>query len=74
VSRLDRFAASLAGDGEMSERIYAFDWSKLASARLTMVRFLLANRFPLLLWWGPEYLSIYMMHIVRYSAPSIPGL
>jgi len=24
-----------------------------------MVRFLLANRFPLLLWWRPEYLSIY---------------
>jgi hypothetical protein len=24
-----------------------------------MVSFLLANRFPLLLWWGPEYISIY---------------
>jgi PAS domain S-box-containing protein len=24
-----------------------------------MVRFLLANRFPLLLWWGPQYVSIY---------------
>ena len=24
-----------------------------------MVRFLLANRFPLLLWWGPDYISIY---------------
>ena len=24
-----------------------------------MTRFLLANRFPLLLWWGPQYVSIY---------------
>ena len=24
-----------------------------------MIRFLLANRFPLLLWWGPRYVSIY---------------
>ncbi|MBV8472987.1 MAG: response regulator, partial [Hyphomicrobiales bacterium] len=24
-----------------------------------MIRFLLANRFPLLLWWGPQYVSIY---------------
>jgi len=24
-----------------------------------MVSFLLANRFPLLLWWGPEYIQIY---------------
>ena len=25
----------------------------------TTVDFLLANRFPLLLWWGPDYISIY---------------
>jgi hypothetical protein len=24
-----------------------------------MVNFLLANRPPLLLWWGPDYISIY---------------
>jgi hypothetical protein len=24
-----------------------------------MIGFLLANRFPLLLWWGPQYVSIY---------------
>src|SRR3569623_2294208 len=24
-----------------------------------MVRQLLANRFPLLLWWGPDYIQIY---------------
>ena len=64
---LNRFPESLAGDGEMSERIYAFDWSKTAigpvegwsPALRMMVRFLLANRFPLLLWWGPDYVSIY---------------
>jgi signal transduction histidine kinase/DNA-binding response OmpR family regulator len=67
VSGLDRFPQSLAGDGEMDERIYAFDWSKTAigpvegwsPALRMMVRFLLANRFPLLLWWGPHYVSIY---------------
>ncbi|HZS57657.1 MAG TPA: ATP-binding protein [Gemmatimonadaceae bacterium] len=25
----------------------------------TMVSFLLVNRFPLLLWWGPEYIQLY---------------
>jgi hypothetical protein len=43
------------------------DWSKTAlgaietwsSSLRMMVSFLLANRFPLLLWWGPEYISIY---------------
>jgi hypothetical protein len=67
VPGLDRFSESLAGDSEMSERIYAFDWSKTAigpvegwsPALRMMVRFLLANRFPLLLWWGPDYVSIY---------------
>ena len=51
----------------MGERIRAFDWSKtplgpIASwspALLTTVRIMLANRFPLLLWWGPQFISIY---------------
>ncbi len=51
----------------MSERIRAFDWSRTplgpmeswSPALRMMVRFLLANRFPLLLWWGPQYVSIY---------------
>ncbi len=57
----------LQGGGEMGSLIRAFDWTKTAigaaetwsPALRTMVRFLLANRFPLLLWWGPEYISIY---------------
>jgi PAS domain S-box-containing protein len=57
----------LAGGGEMGERIRAFDWSKTAigppetwsPALRMMIQLLLANRFPLLLWWGPQYVSIY---------------
>src|SRR5579872_4469717 len=55
------------GDSEMAALIRAMDWSRTAlgavetwsPALRMMVRFLLANRFPLLLWWGPQYISIY---------------
>ena len=55
------------GGGEMGTLIRAFDWSKTplgpyetwSPALRMMVGFLLANRFPLLLWWGPDYISIY---------------
>ncbi|HSD75540.1 MAG TPA: ATP-binding protein [Steroidobacteraceae bacterium] len=57
----------LAGGGEMGALIRAMDWSKTAigaphtwSPTLrTLVGFLLANRFPILLWWGPQYIQIY---------------
>jgi hypothetical protein len=57
----------LADAGDMGERISRFEWSKTligpvgswSPALRMMVRMLLANRFPLLLWWGPEYISIY---------------
>ncbi|PYO94707.1 MAG: response regulator receiver protein [Gemmatimonadetes bacterium] len=57
----------LAGGGEMGELIRRRDWSATpigpveswSPALRMMVRFLLANRFPLLLWWGPDYVSIY---------------
>ena len=57
----------LSGGGEMGARIRQFDWSSTAigspeswsPALRTLVHVLLANRFPLLLWWGPEYISIY---------------
>ncbi len=56
-----------AGGGETGRLIRAFDWSKTpigpaeawSPTLRTMVSFLLANRFPLLLWWGPHYISIY---------------
>jgi len=65
----DRTAAApafLAGGGEMGALMRAFDWSKTPIGPVeswsptlrTMVSFLLANRFPLLLW-GPHYASIY---------------
>jgi len=59
--------AAYPGGGEMGALIRAMDWSATPigpmeswspSLRM-MVRFLLANRFPLLLWWGPDYISIY---------------
>ena len=57
----------LSGGGEMGALMRAFDWSKTAlgapktwsPALRTMVRVLLVNRFPLLLWWGPHYIQIY---------------
>jgi len=56
-----------ASSPSMAELIAAKDWSRTAlgpmegwspSLRM-MTRFLLANRFPLLLWWGPDHISIY---------------
>jgi PAS domain S-box-containing protein len=57
----------LAGGGEMRNLIRAFDWAQTSIGAMDtwspslrmMTAFLLANRFPLLLWWGPEYISIY---------------
>jgi signal transduction histidine kinase/DNA-binding response OmpR family regulator len=51
----------------MGELIRSKDWSTTplgpietwSTSLRMMVSFLLANRFPLLLWWGPQYLSIY---------------
>ena len=56
-----------AGGGEMGALIRATDWSRTpigpvegwSPALRMMVSFLLANRFPLLLWWGPDYAQIY---------------
>jgi signal transduction histidine kinase len=64
---VDVYLNSLANGSEMGTLIREFDWSATplgaieswSPALRTMVRFLLANRFPLLLWWGPQYVSIY---------------
>jgi PAS domain S-box-containing protein len=56
-----------SGGGEMGAVMRSMDWSKtllgpvdLWSASLQMmVRLLLTNRFPLLLWWGPGYCQLY---------------
>ncbi|HEU4929195.1 MAG TPA: response regulator receiver protein, partial [Candidatus Krumholzibacteria bacterium] len=57
----------LRGGGEMGARIRAFDWAATSlgapdtwsPALRTMVRILLANRFPHILWWGPDYIQFY---------------
>ena len=64
---LDGAADFLSGGGEMGALIRSFDWASTpigaphqwSAALRTMVRVLLANRFPMLLWWGPDYVSIY---------------
>jgi signal transduction histidine kinase len=60
-------ADTFAGGGEMGALMRAKDWAATplgpvedwsASLR-TMVKVLLANRFPLLLWWGPDQCQLY---------------
>ena len=59
--------AFLAGGGEMGERIRAFDWAStpLGSAEgwspalKTLLQIMLANRFPMILWWGQQYIQFY---------------
>ncbi len=57
----------LADGGEMGALMRATNWSDTpigpagswSQSLRMMVSLLLANRFPLLLWWGPQYISIY---------------
>ena len=59
--------AFLTDGGQTGELIRSIDWSKTpigavatwSPALRMMVQLLLANRFPLLLWWGPSYCQIY---------------
>lgn len=54
-------------DDEMRALIRSMDWSRTplgapetwSPTLRMMMDFLLSNRFPLLLWWGPQYISIY---------------
>ncbi|HEV2483576.1 MAG TPA: ATP-binding protein [Puia sp.] len=58
---------ALAVAGEMGGRILAHDWSRTPLGPIeqwspslhTTVSLLLSNRFPMLLWWGRDYISIY---------------
>ena len=70
--------------GEMGRLIQEFDWSKTSlGARDTwseslknVVSMMLVNRFPMLLWWGKEYIQIYndaYIPILGMKHPS-PGL
>lgn len=63
----DKQLAFLSGNGEMSRLIRYFDWSKTplgspdtwSQGLRTTVSIVLSNRFPMLLWWGPDYIGIY---------------
>src|ERR1700730_8245176 len=65
----------LADGGAMGALVRSMDWSKSqigdvetwSPALRMMVRLLLANRFPLLLLWGPHYCQIYNDRIGRCS-------
>lgn len=56
-----------AGGGEMGALMRATDWSKTKlgpveswpSSLKTMLGAVLGSRFPMLLWWGPEFLQLY---------------
>ncbi|RKH23149.1 response regulator [Corallococcus sp. CA041A] len=56
-----------AGGGEMGELVRSLDWSRtpLGPSRdwpvslKTMVGVVLHNRFPMLMWWGPEMIQVY---------------
>jgi signal transduction histidine kinase/DNA-binding response OmpR family regulator len=51
----------------MGARMRALDWAQTPLGPIeswsptlkTMTRFLLVNRFPLLLWWGPQFCQLY---------------
>jgi hypothetical protein len=57
----------LKGDGEMVQKIRDFDWSKTpigpietwSPALRMVVKLMMANRFPMILWWGPQFHQFY---------------
>jgi signal transduction histidine kinase len=68
--RTESATPTLTGDcaaSEMGSLIQQKDWAKTpvgapekwSPALRMMVSLVLANRFPLLLWWGPEYIQFY---------------
>lgn len=60
-------AGWLKGNGEMVALIRSKNWAETRVGRIEdwsptlrmMLNFVLSNRFPLLLWWGPEYTQFY---------------
>ena len=57
----------LADGGDMGALMRSIDWAKTplgpvsgwSHALRTTVGLLLRNRFPMLLWWGPQFVQIY---------------
>ena len=60
-------ASWLVGGGEMGALMRAMDWAKTplgptetwSPVLKMMAPFILANRFPMLLWWGPDFCQLY---------------
>src|SRR4029078_1670068 len=60
-------AEVLADGGEMGALMRSIDWAKTplgpvsswSQALRTMVGLLLRNRFPMLVWWGPQFVQLY---------------
>lgn len=67
AARVERRKTQFKGEGEMSAIMRSTDWSKTplgpadswSTSLRMMVNFLLANRFPQLLWWGPDFCCLY---------------
>ena len=65
----------------MGALMRSLDWSKTplgpveswSPALQTMVRMLLVNRFPILLWWGPQYVQLYNDAYRPILGPSTRG-
>ncbi|HLJ86083.1 MAG TPA: ATP-binding protein [Candidatus Angelobacter sp.] len=57
----------MPGDSEMARLMRLFDWTRTplkgvehwSPTLRMMVPLLLANRFPMLLWWGPQFIQLY---------------
>jgi PAS domain S-box-containing protein len=57
----------LQGGGEMGALVRAYDWSRTSlgdpatwpQSLLTTVGIVLQSRFPMILWWGADYIQIY---------------
>ena len=71
----------LQGGGEMGALMRAKDWAKTplgpmeswSTSLRTMTSILLANRFPMLLWWGPDSISIYNDAYIPVLGVKHPG-
>ncbi len=63
----DAQESCLAEGGELGRLVRSLDWSKTPlgpvagwpTSLKTMVGVILRNRFPMLLWWGPDLIQIY---------------
>ena len=58
---------ALAGGGEMGALIRSIDWSTTPlgpatswpQSLKTALSICLSSRFPILIWWGPQYIKLY---------------